>query len=359
MSEYDIFLFAWTNKFHIESWLIVVFFWDQELRRTFLVTFWSLFTLKNKLIVASYGIYVAFIWIVNIWFGKPLREPPDKCRGCFFWLILFQVSYFKASTSLHQDCATLCEGDFVCLWISIFRIIKTIVGLACNVIFAGISATGFEIAAAFLKSFQLAIEIFLSSKLIVESFLERSTFVLPVGFRLDKSSFTSGCYCFKASFVSPDNYIVLFEGDMLNLRKRGSRYSQSKYFDRGRHADKRGRSRRLYHRVRRCARLSGRLRLCQRARLLHRCYADIRTVVIVGARGFGIAIGLPAHVGTPGFEALPGYASGAAIVVMKAYGFILAIACVPRVHCFTVAKRNTGAALAEPLRALSVSRTCL
>ena len=60
-SEFEIFLFAWTHKLHIASWLIVAFFRDRELRRTFLVTFWSLFTLTIKLIVASYDIYVAFI----------------------------------------------------------------------------------------------------------------------------------------------------------------------------------------------------------------------------------------------------------------------------------------------------------
>ena len=178
---------------------------------------------------------------------------------CYQDLFTPKSNYFKASTILHQDCATFCEGEFVCLWISILRIIKMIVGLACNVIFAGISATGFEISAAFLKSFQLAIELFLSSMLIIESFLERTTFVRPIGFRLDKSFFMYGCYCFKASFISPDNYIVLVEGGVLNLCKRGSRYSQSKYFDRGRHADKRGRSRRPYHR------LGDHLCLCQHA----------------------------------------------------------------------------------------------
>ena len=91
-----------------------------------------------------------------------------------------------------------------------FRIIKMIVGLVCNVIFARTSATGFEIAAAFLKSFQLAFKLFLSSKLIVESFLERTIFVRTIAFCLDKSFFMSGCYRFNASFVSPHNYIVLF-----------------------------------------------------------------------------------------------------------------------------------------------------
>ena len=264
-------------------------------------------------------------------------------------MILFQISYFKASTSLHQDCATLCEGDFVCLWISIFRIIKTIVGLACNVIFAGISATGFEIAAAFLKSFQLAIEIFLSSKLIVESFLERTTFVLPVGFRLDKSSFTSGCYCFKASFVSPDNYTVLFEGDMLNLRKRGSRYSQSKHFDRGRHTEKRGRSRQPYHHICRHTQLSGQLRLCERTQSPHRCYTDGCTVLLVSARGFGIAIVYAGNlatvlIGIPSWVAVPARASGTYFNVSETYGFSLVI--VRALFCHHKRKRWRGSCIA-------------
>ena len=147
---------------------------------------------------------------------------------------------------------------------------------------------------------------------------------------------------------------------MLYLGRRGNRYSQSKYFDRGRHADKRGRSSRPYHRVRGRARLSGHLCFCERVQSLHCCYADGRTVSRVGARGLGITTTCAGNlatalVGTPSFEALPAYASGAAIVVMEAYGFILAIACKPHLHCFAVVKRNADTALAVPLRALPVS----
>ena len=40
-SEFEIFLFAWTNKLRIASWLIVAFFQVQELGHAFVVTLWS------------------------------------------------------------------------------------------------------------------------------------------------------------------------------------------------------------------------------------------------------------------------------------------------------------------------------
>ena len=103
---------------------------------------------------------------------------------------------------------------------------------------------------------------------------------------------------------------------------------------------------------------------CKRGQPLHRCYADGRTVVLVGARSVGVAIAcasnlVTALVGTPGFKALPAYTSGTMIMVMEAYGFILAIACIPCLHCFSGAKSNADAALTVPLHALSVSQMCL
>jgi hypothetical protein len=65
-----------------------------------------------KLVVASFVKFVVIIRSVNIWFGKSLRKPPDKSRGCFFQSILFRryqdfftpkSCHFKASTSLLQD----------------------------------------------------------------------------------------------------------------------------------------------------------------------------------------------------------------------------------------------------------------
>jgi hypothetical protein len=204
--------------------------------------------------------------------------------------------------------------------------------------FDRIFATRFKIA---FVEFAGVIETFLffstPSKLIVESFWECTIFARSIGFRFEKNHISSDSYFYKASLVLPGIHTSLCEGGVLHLGNRGRSYSQSKQFDRGRHTGKRGRSRRPYHRVRGHARLSGHLHLCERAQPLHRCYADGRTVVLVGARGFGIAIACAGNlatalVGTPGFEALPAYASGAAIVVMEAYGFILAIACVPRLQ---------------------------
>ena len=136
-----------------------------------------------------------------------------------------------------------------------------IIGLICGVDFDRIFATRFEIA---FVEFAGVIETFLfilSSKLIVELFWERTIFAWSIGFRLENNGFSSDSYIFKALFVSPHNHIVLSEGDMLHLRKRGSRYSQSKYFDRGRQADRRGRSRRPCHRVHKHLWLNGHLRL--------------------------------------------------------------------------------------------------
>ena len=62
-----------------------------------------------------------------------------------------------------------------------------IVGLVCNVAFNEISATDFKIVSAFIKSFQLMIEIFLSSKFIIETLSESTTLVWPIGFLVDKN----------------------------------------------------------------------------------------------------------------------------------------------------------------------------
>ena len=76
--------------------------------------------------------------------------------------------YFKASIILSQDCATLCEGDFVRLWTSIFHITKMIAELIFDIEFDRIFATQFKITFA---EFAEVIGTFsLASKLIVVLF---------------------------------------------------------------------------------------------------------------------------------------------------------------------------------------------
>ena len=197
---------------------------------------------------------------------------------------------FKAFIILSQDCTTFCERDFVQLWTSISHITKMIVELICDIEFDRIFVTQFEIT--FYEFTEVIGTFILSSKLIVELFRERTIFAWSIGFRLENNGFSSDSYIFKALFVSPHNYIVLSEGNILHLRKRGSRNSQSKYFDRGRHADKRGKTRRPCHCVHRRVQLD--VHLCLRVYTQVRyCGQSIHcTVALAGARGIDIAIGV-------------------------------------------------------------------
>ena len=134
---------------------------------------------------------------------------------------------------------------------------------------------------------------------------------------------------------------------MLHLRKRGSRYSQSKYFDRGRQADRRGRSRRPCHRVHKHLWLNGHLLLREYAQILFCGQFIQRTVVLAGASGFGIAIayaGNLATVLTPGLVAVPTSASGTTFAVAEACGFSLAI--VRALFCRCERKRWRGSCIA-------------